>query len=105
MLVDAFDLDDDNDGILDTIEMTNCNSSVLITPNAATSSPVYGGSTADLTIDGSGFTGSGLNALATAPATLNDAWLLKEPLTSGFIEYNCLQVLILAVWYLGAGCL
>ena len=87
-VADAFDLDDDNDGILDTIEMTNCNSSVLITPNAATSSPVYGGSTADRTIDGSGFTGTGLAALATAPATLADAWLLKEPFTSGFIEYS-----------------
>ena len=68
--------------------MSNCNSSVLFTPSAATSSPVYGGSTADRTIDGSGFTGTGLAALATAPATLNDAWLLKEPFTSGFIEYT-----------------
>jgi hypothetical protein len=68
--------------------MTNCNSSILITPSAATSSPVYGGSTASLTIDGSGFTGTGLSALVTAPATLGDAWLLKDPLTSGFIDYT-----------------
>ncbi len=87
-IINSVDIDDDNDGILDTVEMTNCNSSVLITPSAASSSPVYGGSTADRTIDGSGFTGTGLAALATAPATLADAWLLKEPLTSGFIEYE-----------------
>ncbi len=87
-VADSFDLDDDNDGVLDEDEMTKCNSSVLITPTAATSSPVYGGCIADRTIDGSGFTGSGLAALATAPATLNDAWLLKEPLTEGFIDYT-----------------
>jgi hypothetical protein len=78
-ITDINDIDDDNDGILDVIEMSNCNTSLLITPSAATSSPVYGGSTADRTINGSGFSGSGLAALATAPATLDDAWLLKEP--------------------------
>ena len=87
-IINSIDLDDDNDGILDSIEMINCNSSVLITPSAATSSPFYGGANADRTIDGTGFTGTGLAALATAPATLNDAWLLKEPLTAGFIEYT-----------------
>jgi hypothetical protein len=87
-VTDIFDIYDDNDGILDVIEMTNCNSSLLITPSSATSSPVYGGSTANLTIDGSGFTGTGLAALATAPATLGDAWLLKDPFTSGFIDYT-----------------
>jgi hypothetical protein len=87
-VTDIYDIDDDNDGILDVIEMTNCNSSLLITPSSATSSPVYGGSVAARTIDGSGFTGSGLSALASAPAVLEDSWLLKEPLTSGFIEYN-----------------
>ncbi|MFM2392345.1 MAG: hypothetical protein RLZZ546_322, partial [Bacteroidota bacterium] len=86
-IINSIDLDDDNDGVLDAIEMTNCNSSLLITPSSATSSPVYGGSTALLTINGTGFTGSGLSALVTAPATLNDAWLLREPFTSGFIEY------------------
>jgi hypothetical protein len=87
-VADIFDLDDDNDGILDAIEMTNCNSSILITPGSATSSPIYGGASAQRTIDGSGFIGSGLTALATAPATLDDAWLLKEPLTEGFIDYT-----------------
>ncbi|KAI9549349.1 hypothetical protein GHT06_003715 [Daphnia sinensis] len=80
------DIDDDNDGILDVSEQTSCGSLVTLTPTSATSSPVYGGSTATRTIDSSGFTGSGLNALATAPATLDDAWLLREPETSGFID-------------------
>jgi hypothetical protein len=87
-IINSIDLDDDNDGILDATEMTNCNTAILITPSAATSSPIYGGAISARTIDGTGFTGSGLAALATAPATLDDAWLLKEPLTSGFIEYT-----------------
>jgi hypothetical protein len=85
---DVNDLDDDNDGILDLDESQDCGSNVLITPVSATSSPVYGGNTANSTIDGSGFFGSGLSATVTAPSTLSDAWLLKEPLTSGFIEYT-----------------
>ena len=87
-VLDVNDIDDDNDGVIDTMEMQLCNSAVLITPTSATSSPVYGGSNATRTIDGSGFTGSGLAALASAPAALENAWLLKEPETSGFIEYN-----------------
>ncbi len=86
-IADAVDLDDDNDGVLDTIEQTSCNTPITLTPTSATSSPVYGGNTAVMTINSSGFTGSGLSALATAPATLSDAWLLKDPETSGFIEY------------------
>ncbi len=86
-VVDFIDIDDDNDGVLDTSEQSGSCSTVTLTPFSATSSPVYGGSTATRTIDGSGFTGTGLAALATAPATLSDAWLLKEPETSGFIEY------------------
>ena len=86
-VVDYIDIDDDNDGILDTIEQSGACATVTLTPFSATSSPVYGGSTAEKTIDGSGFTGTGLTALASAPAILDNAWLLKEPETSGFIEY------------------
>uniref|UniRef100_UPI0040481754 tandem-95 repeat protein n=1 Tax=Algoriphagus sp. TaxID=1872435 RepID=UPI0040481754 len=86
-VVDFIDIDDDNDGVLDTAEQSGSCASVTLTPFSATSSPVYGGSTATRTIDGSGFTGSGLAALASAPAVLGNAWLLKEPETSGFIEY------------------
>jgi gliding motility-associated-like protein len=86
-VVDYIDIDDDNDGILDTIEQSGACATVTLTPFSATSSPVYGGSTAERTIDGSGFTGTGLSALASAPAALENAWLLKEPETSGFIEY------------------
>jgi gliding motility-associated-like protein len=86
-VVDYIDIDDDNDGILDTIEQSGACATVTLTPFSATSSPVYGGSTAERTIDGSGFTGTGLTALASAPAILENAWLLKEPETSGFIEY------------------
>jgi gliding motility-associated-like protein len=86
-VVDYVDIDDDNDGVLDTSEQSGSCANVTLTPFSATSSPVYGGSTATRTIDGTGFTGTGLAALATAPATLENAWLLKEPETSGFIEY------------------
>ncbi len=86
-VVDYVDIDDDNDGILDASEQSGSCSTVTLTPFSATSSPVYGGSTATRTIDGSGFTGTGLAALASAPAVLENAWLLKEPETSGFIEY------------------
>jgi hypothetical protein len=86
-VVDYVDIDDDNDGVLDITEQSGSCTSVTLTPFSATSSPVYGGSTADRTIDGSGFTGTGLTALASAPAVLENAWLLKEPETSGFIEY------------------
>ncbi|WP_461783613.1 beta strand repeat-containing protein, partial [Prosthecobacter sp.] len=85
---DLDDLDDDNDGILDTLETIQCENT-LITPVSATSSPVYAnGSTADKTINSTGFTGTGLAALATAPGTLDDSWLLQENLTAGFIEYT-----------------
>jgi len=86
-VVDYVDIDDDNDGVLDITEQSGSCTSVTLTPFSATSSPVYGGSTANRTIDGSGFTGTGLTALASAPAELENAWLLKEPETSGFIEY------------------
>jgi hypothetical protein len=86
-VVDYVDIDDDNDGILDASEQSGSCPTVTLTPFSATSSPVYGGSTATRTIDGSGFTGTGLAALASAPAVLENAWLLKEPETSGFIEY------------------
>ena len=86
-VTDFKDIDDDNDGVLDTAEQTETCSNATLTPTSATSSPVYGGSTATRTIDGTGFTGTGLSAIATAPATLGDAWLLKEPETAGFIEY------------------
>jgi hypothetical protein len=87
-IADSIDLDDDNDGILDTVENVGC-INTLITPVSATSSPVYAnGATADKTINSTGFTGTGLAALATAPGTLDDSWLLQEPLTSGFIEYT-----------------
>ena len=86
-VVDYLDIDDDNDGVLDIAEQSGSCTIVTLTPFSATSSPVYGGSTAIRTIDGSGFTGTGLTALASAPATLENAWLLKEPETSGFIEY------------------
>ncbi|CAN1578617.1 hypothetical protein MCERE19_04373 [Spirosomataceae bacterium] len=88
-VVDLYDLDDDNDGIVDTEEMIACGTTTLITPLSATSSPVYAnGAVAGKTIDGSGFVGVGLSALATAPGLLADSWLLLEPLTSGFIEYT-----------------
>jgi hypothetical protein len=87
-VVDVIDLDDDNDGILDSVESQDCENAVLITPASATSSPVFGGNIANFTIDGSGFFGSGLSATVTAPSTLADSWLLKEPLTSGFIDYT-----------------
>jgi gliding motility-associated-like protein len=86
-VVDLLDIDDDNDGVLDSTEQTSCSTPITLTPTSATSSPVYGGSTATRTIDGTGFSGTGLSALATAPATLENAWLLKEPETAGFIEY------------------
>jgi gliding motility-associated-like protein len=86
-VTDIFDIDDDNDGILDSSEQSGACASTTLTPFEATSSPVYGGSTATRTIDATGFTGTGLNALASSPATLENAWLLKEPETSGFIEY------------------
>ena len=72
---------------MDTTEQSGSCANVTLTPFSATSSPVYGGSIATRTIDGSGFTGTGLAALASAPATLDNAWLLKEPETAGFIEY------------------
>jgi hypothetical protein len=83
---DFDDLDDDNDGILDTNEMQSC--STLITPASVTSSPSYQTSTAVNTINSSGFTGVGLSALATSPGTLASSWLMVEPLTSGFVEYT-----------------
>ena len=80
------DIDDDNDGILDAAEMSACNT--MWTPTAAVSSPNYGTSTASLTINNSGFIGSGLTATIVVPNTLTDTWFLSEPRTAGFIEYT-----------------
>jgi hypothetical protein len=77
-VVDYVDIDDDNDGILDASEQSGSCSTVTLTPFSATSSPVYGGSTATRTIDGSGFTGTGLAALASAPAVLERCLVIER---------------------------
>ena len=85
-ITDFIDIDDDNDGVLDAAEMTAC--ATMWTPTAVTSSPFYGSSSANLTINNSGLNGSGLTATVDVPNTLTDTWYLLEPNTTGFLEYT-----------------
>ncbi|WP_395806168.1 hypothetical protein, partial [Daejeonella sp.] len=85
-ITDFNDIDDDNDGILDSAEMIACNT--MWTPGAAIASPNYGTSTASLTFNNSGLIGTGLSATLTVPNTLDDTYFLLEPRTTGFIEYT-----------------
>jgi hypothetical protein len=83
---DFIDIDDDNDGILDTTEITFCNT--ITTPTAATGTANWSGSPPSLTIDNSGMSGTGLSAVTAVPNILADSYYMKEPLTKGFLEYT-----------------
>jgi hypothetical protein len=87
---DVDDLDDDNDGILDTEESLNSCGGSLITPTAAIANSIYSGTPASHTIDGSAFSGNGNGLFATvsSPGVLADNWLMAESQTTGFLEYT-----------------
>ncbi|PCH74196.1 MAG: hypothetical protein COB98_10175, partial [Flavobacteriaceae bacterium] len=83
---DLVDIDDDNDGILDIEESTTCAGDGLIIPLSGTMSSTWATANANLTIDGSGLTGTGLTALHTGDnGTTNAMWL--QPNTTGWISY------------------
>lgn len=90
---DTTDLDDDNDGILDSVEgacvpTEALKTSQLITPSSATSSDYYFESSATNTINNSGMTGTGLTATHEISSNQESYWLMLHPQTSGWIEYK-----------------
>ncbi|KAI9550002.1 hypothetical protein GHT06_003267 [Daphnia sinensis] len=85
-IIDLKDLDDDNDGILDRDEMSAC--STLTTPIAVTASASGWGGLADYTINNSGLSGTGLEAVTAVPNTLSDTYFRAEPNTTATLEYT-----------------
>ncbi|MFN5422434.1 MAG: Ig-like domain-containing protein, partial [bacterium] len=85
-ITDFNDIDDDNDGILDSAEMTAC--STLTTPTAVTASASGWGGVEAWTINNSGIIGTGLSAVAVVPNTLNDTYFRAEPNSTAILEYT-----------------
>ncbi len=84
---DLIDLDDDNDGILDAIEMEACENDNLIAPTAIDSySSTFNGANAPNSFNGAGLTGDGITAIHST--SNSNQFRLPHQVTTGWIKYD-----------------
>jgi hypothetical protein len=87
LVPDIVDIDDDNDGVLDTVEMVPvCNIEAAV-PSSVTVTPSTAFGPIGATINNSGMTGVGLAATTTGPVTTGDAWYGPDNVTTATIDY------------------
>ncbi|MDQ6480584.1 discoidin domain-containing protein [Dyadobacter sp. LHD-138] len=85
---DLIDIDDDNDGVLDSMEMVAvCNIEAAI-PSSVVVAPSTSWGPIAATIDNSGMIGTGISATTDAAVTTSNAWYGADNVTAAAIDYT-----------------